>query len=75
MSNTIKSITVINVKKNISYHVTDKEPCMNPNQVDKILDLSQEYEDSTEFIYQVFNHDKKLIACIENCPVIIEYKI
>ncbi|MGO4496471.1 hypothetical protein AB4114_11295 [Paenibacillus sp. 2RAB27] len=40
----------------------------------EIVDAGTEYEDHTESLYHVYGEDRKLIATIENCPVIVEYQ-
>jgi hypothetical protein len=44
------------------------------NEVTEIVNLSQEYEDHTEFIYQVKIGDK-VLADVINFPVTVQYEI
>jgi hypothetical protein len=65
----IKSIQIQNNFNNGKLYEVGK------NGVFEILDKSVEYTDSINFIYFIKNKDEKLISCIENCPVLIEYDV
>lgn len=42
--------------------------------VGSIIDASLEWEDGVDYIYRIEDKNGDLIATIENCPVIVEYK-
>lgn len=70
MSQTIRAITVI-ANPTRCFEVG----CEYGGQIiTEIKDVSCEWENSIDFVYHVMNENGHLIASIENCPVIAEYK-
>ena len=69
MADKIKSIIIPNTAR---YAVGCKHG--NDNEITEIVNHSQEFQDHSEYHYQVLS-DNKTIADIINCPVIVEYEI
>jgi len=45
------------------------------DDIDKILDESLEYNNGIYALYSCYDKDGRLIKAIENCPVIVDFKI
>jgi len=43
------------------------------NGVVKIIDMSEEHGDHTDYIYEAFDKDGRILSRIINCPVDISY--
>jgi hypothetical protein len=43
------------------------------NGVVKIIDMSEEHGDHTDYIYEAFDKDGRILGRIINCPVDISY--
>jgi hypothetical protein len=66
MKNVIEQITIV-TQQGVS--ITE----VGTNNVAEIKNNSKEYPDHTEFIYDAYDKDGKLLRSIINCPVDITY--
>lgn len=46
---------------------------INGLKIAEIKDMSLEFDDSRHGIYDCRDADRKLVATIDNCPVVVEY--
>lgn len=66
--NKIKKLTVVNGDDSKSYSVGYGSP-----KISSIQDKTQEFENKMEYMYFIYSNEK-LVASVENCPVIVEYQ-
>lgn len=75
--NKIQSITVVTQQGCKTYTVgtwsPDYEPGCQGSVVGEVRDISQQYPDNMQLLYEVYDKHGKLIASIENCPVNVVY--
>lgn len=70
MENIIHRITVISNPTRIFEVGTE----LDGQEIIEMKQVGQEFEDRIHSEYHVLNEDGELIACIENAPVLVEYK-
>jgi len=70
MKTKIKSVTIVNQQGSAAYHIGN---VYNGLLLDHITDRSQEFPDSTEFVYRGFTAEDALVFEVINCPVDVEY--
>jgi hypothetical protein len=66
----IQAITVVAIPQ-VRFEVGTE---FNDRVIIEIKDDCTEWENSIDFMYRVKDEDGGIIASIENCPVVVEYK-
>ena len=72
MGTKIKSVTLVN-SQGTRYYEVGRE--VNGLLIDRIIDNSQEFPDSTEFIYEGMTADDNRVFSAINVPADIQYYI